>query len=406
MLTVTAAEPAIEGPRPLAGIRVLDFTRVVAGPFATRMLADLGADVVKVEPPEGDITRIWGDVRGDQSGFYVQQNVGKRNISVDLRVAGASALLADLAAEADIVVENFRPGIMARHGLDFASLSVRNPRLVMASISGFGQNSSQSGRAAYAPILHAESGLIARQAHFDGAEPTDPVLSIADTNAALHALVAILAALHLRHTTGRGQHIDLAMLNAMTVTDDYAHHALDGEPARRLGGVVWATGTGPLLVSANDQALWFLLSRAGRIADGLSPDTPIPEKIATRRRLMEEWFAGFADRASLLAELDAMNIAWGDVIDPGEVFDTAIAAERRLCTTVDDRAGGRRRVTESPYHFSGATSGVAGPAPHRGEHHHGVLGEWLGMSTERVASLEADGVLVAPDLRRASGVQR
>ncbi len=381
-------------PAPLAGLRVLDFTRVVAGPFATRMMADLGADVVKVEPPDGDITRIWGDVRGGQSGFYVQQNAGKRNICVDLRADGATELLLRLAEVADVVIENFRPGIMDRYGLGYGALRAVNPSLIMLSVSGFGQASSQAGRAAYAPILHAESGLLARQAHFDQTAPTDPMLSIADTNAALHGLVAVLAALHLRTHTGLGQHIDLAMLNAMTVTDDYAHHALDGIPIRRLGGVVWPTGFGHLLIAANDQALWFLLQRGGRVADGLGPDASVAEKVETRRRVMVDWFAGFADRSALIAELDALNIAWGEVTPSAEVFDTELAQERRLSTLVDDRAGGQRRVTQSPYHFSQAVAGVAGPAPHRGEHNAAVLGDWLGLEPAGVEDLVASGTLL------------
>ncbi len=381
-------------PSPLAGVRVLDFTRVVAGPFATRMMADLGADVVKVEPPDGDITRIWGEERGGQSGFYVQQNAGKRNVCVDLRADGAGELLRSMAAVADIVVENFRPGIMQRHGIDYDTLRADNPSLIMLSVSGFGQTSSQSGRAAYAPVLHAESGLLARQSFFDEVPPVDPVLSIADTNAALHGLVAVLAALHLRHQTGTGQHIDLAMLNAMTVTDDYAHTALDAAPPFRLGGEVWPTGVGYLLIAANSKVLWHLLRQGNRVDDGLGPDASIEEKSSTRHQVITDWFAGFTDRAVLIAELDELNIAWGDVTAPNEVFDTDIAVERRLSTVVDDRAGGVRRITQSPYHFSNATSAVAGPAPHRGEHHRDVFAEWIGLDDAAVEALESSGTLL------------
>ncbi len=371
------------------------------------MLADLGADVVKVEPPDGDITRIWGVERGGQSGFYVQQNAGKRNICVDLQASGATDLLLSLAAVADIVVENFRPGVMARYGLDYEALRAVNPSVIMLSVSGFGQTTSQSGRAAYAPVLHAESGLLARQAHFDGVAPIDPVLSIADTNASLHGLVAVLAALHLRQAGGTGQHIDLSMLNAMTATDDYAHNALDATPSSRLGGEVWETGFGHLLIAGNAKALWFLLRQGGRVDDGLSHDAGIDEKVAARQQVMAEWFRSFTDRDDLLTQLDQMNIAWGDVTAPGDVFDTDIAGELRLSTTVDDRAGGRRRVTESPYHYSAATAEVAGPAPHRGEHHHAVLSEWIGLDDDAVAELESQGTLLIDEqtaiLRSSSG---
>lgn len=388
-------------PSPLSGLRVLDFTRVVAGPFATRMMADLGAEVVKVEPPEGDITRIWGEQRGGQSGFYVQQNVGKRNICVDLRAEGATGLLLDLAAKADIVVENFRPGVMARYGLDYAALQAVNPALIMLSVSGFGQTGTNAGRAAFAPVLHAESGLLARQAHFDQVAPVDPVLSIADTNAALHGLVGLLAALHLRNHTGLGQHLDMAMINAMTVTDDYAHNSLDAAPPFRLGGEVWPTGFGQLLIAANAKALWFLLRQGDRVDDGLGPDASVGDKAAVRQQVIADWFLAFDDKAACLAELDALNIAWGDVTPPDEVFDTPLAVERELSTMVDDRAGGQRRVVQSPYRYSAASAGVAGPAPHRGEHHRQVLGEWLAMTTGDVDRLEADGVLLTDEQARA-----
>ena len=144
--------------RPLQGVRVLDMSRVLAGPFAGRILSDLGADVVKVEPPEGDVTRVWGKMRAGLAGFYTQQNVGKRNVCIDLRAEGGPELVKRLAEHAHVLIENFRPGVMERHGLSFAELSKANPALVMLSISGFGHGGPESHRAAYAPILHAESG--------------------------------------------------------------------------------------------------------------------------------------------------------------------------------------------------------------------------------------------------------
>lgn len=218
---------------PLEGIRVLDFSRVLAGPFAGRMLSDLGAEVVKLEPPEGDVTRGWGHFRGGLSGYYTQQNAGKESISIDLEANGSTALIRRLASKADIVIENFRPNVMARHGLAWKDLCANNPRLIMLSISGFGQEGPESHRAAYASVLHAESGLVARQSEHDGRPASDPVLSIADMNAGLHGLVAILSALHLRERTGRGQHLDIAMLDTMLVTDDYANFAIDGIPLER-----------------------------------------------------------------------------------------------------------------------------------------------------------------------------
>ena len=140
---------------PLSGLKVLDLSRVLAGPFAGRLLADLGADVVKVEPPEGDVTRFWGRVKGGVPGFYHQQNAGKRNISIDLRAPGARELVLDLVRSADVLIENYRPDVMGRLGLGYEVLSQANPRLIMLSISGFGAGGPESPRPAYAPIVHA-----------------------------------------------------------------------------------------------------------------------------------------------------------------------------------------------------------------------------------------------------------
>ena len=148
------------GEYPLAHLKVLDFSRVLAGPFAGRLLCDLGADVVKVEPPDGDITRLWGRVIGNLPGYYHQQNAGKRNICIDLRTAGGRQLALDLAAEADILIENFRADVMPRLGLAYEQLRSVNPRLVMLSISGFGQGGPESHRPAYAPIIHAEAAAL------------------------------------------------------------------------------------------------------------------------------------------------------------------------------------------------------------------------------------------------------
>lgn len=359
------------------------------------MLADLGADVVKVEPPEGDLTRFWGRKVAGLSGFYAQQNAGKRNICVDMKADGARQLLLDMATKADIIVENYRPGVMKRLGLSYEDFAAANPAVIMLSISGFGQEGPASSRAAFAPILHAESGLLGRQGRFDDAKPSDPMLSIADTNASLHGLVAVLSALHLRSQTGDGQHIDMAMINSMTATDDYAHHALDDEPIERLGGMVWATQHGDVLASGNAKAQWFQLSRVGLVEDGLSSDASVMRKTERRFQVLTDFFAGFAERADLIAALDKANVAWADVRQPEEVFDTDIANDRQLSVAVDDRDGGTRRVVQSPYHFSNARSEVRGGPPFRGEHNATVLSDWLELDAASSTQLASDGVLLA-----------
>ena len=163
---------------PLFGLKVLDFSRVLAGPFAGRMLSDLGAEVVKIEPPDGDITRMWGKDIGGLPGYYFQQNAGKRNISIDLRSEGAAELVLELVSEADIIIENYRPDVMPRLGLGYEQICEVNPRIVMLSISGFGKEGPESHRPAYAPIIHAEAGLMHRQAERADLPHSDLPLSL------------------------------------------------------------------------------------------------------------------------------------------------------------------------------------------------------------------------------------
>jgi crotonobetainyl-CoA:carnitine CoA-transferase CaiB-like acyl-CoA transferase len=375
---------------------VLDLSRVLAGPIAGRMLADLGADVVKVEPPEGDITRGWGQIRHGLGGYYVQQNVGKRAICVDLTQPGGAELVKRLASKADVLLENFRPHVMAQYGLGWDALRALNPRLVMLSISGFGAKSPEAHRPAYAPVLHAETGALLRQAELDRAPRImDFVLSNADTNAGLHGLVAVLAALHLRERTGEGQHIDLAMLDAMLATDDYAHFALDEHPITRGGGEVWDAAGGPILVTGEFRNLWRVLTKHCGVSDPTPAGAPLAEKIRARREAAAKFYASFPTREALTAELDRVAIPWGDVRSVTQAFESPTARARGTATSIDDRAGGARRVVQSPYRFSDAASGARGNARYRGEDNRDVLGDWLAASPSEIDGLERAGVLLA-----------
>ena len=387
---MSATEPGY----PLAGLKVLDFSRVLAGPFAGRMLSDLGADVVKVEPPDGDVTRLWGKMTGGIPGYFHQQNAGKRNISLDLRAPGARDLVFALAAKADIVIENYRPDVMPRLGLGYADLAKINPRLVMLSISGFGHDGPESRRPAYAPIIHAEAGLMDRAIRRGGGGRGDLPLSVADTNASLHGLVGLLAAIIMRERTGRGQHIDIAMIDATIATDDQIHYELeDAEHTMGLPNDTWETGIGPILISADFRWLWRLLSTKGGLAEPATPDMDLDAKIAARRAAATAFMAGLATWDEVDAALDRINVAWGRVRTGATLRDQPTVAHRGAIVDVDDRAGGVRPTTQSPYRFSGAKSGVRGPSAHRGEHNGDVLGEWLGMSGGAVAALEGAGVL-------------
>lgn len=382
---------------PLAGVKVLDMSRVLAGPFAGRMLADLGADVVKLEPPEGDVTRLWGHRVGGIAGFYHQQNVGKRDICIDLSADGAAELVIRLAQQADVLLENFRPGVMERLGIGWDVLHAANPRLVMMSISGFGSGGPESHRPAYAPIIHAESGAIARGAALHGDAPRELPLSVADTNAALHGLVGLLAALYRREQCGRGDRVEIAMLDAMLATDDHLHYALeDAEHLRPMQSEVWQTGIGPVMLSGDFRHIWKGLVSVCGVEDPTPDGATLEEKIAHRRAAAGAFLASLADEAAVAETCARMNMAWGRVRSSAQVAaESPTVRARGSIVEVDDRAGGVRPVVQSPYRYTEAESGVAGPAPHRGEHNRDVLAGWLSLDDADIDAFEASGVLLA-----------
>lgn len=381
-------------PYPLAGIKVLDLSRVLAGPFAGRMLCDLGADVVKLEPPAGDLTRLWGAVIGGVPGYFHQQNAGKRCICIDLAEAAGVDLTKRLAAQADLVIENFRPGVMARLGLGYETLRAQRADIVLLSISGFGQTGPEARRPAYAAAVHAEAGLVRRQAR-DGRPPADIQMSVADTNASLHGLVAALAALLMRDRTGLGQHIDIAMMDTMLVTDDQLHYALEDsrETAPALSDI-WRTGAGDVLIAGDFRHVWRQLGERLGVADPTPRGAPLAEKIRLRRQAAATFFAGLGTLAEVGAAMATMNLAWGAVRDSADVGESPTVRHRGSIASVDDRSGGTRPITQSPYRFSQAQAGVRGPAPHQGEHNREALQDWLGVGEQEVDAWRTAGVLL------------
>jgi crotonobetainyl-CoA:carnitine CoA-transferase CaiB-like acyl-CoA transferase len=378
---------------PLDGLKVLDFSRVLAGPFASRMLCDLGAEVVKVEPPEGDSTRLWGKMTAGISGYFNIANAGKQSISIDLRAEGAQELVLALASKADVVIENFRPDVMPRLGIGYERLAAVNPRLIMLSISGFGRDGPESGRPAYAPIVHAELGLIDRVMRRDGAK-VDLPLSVADTNAGLHGIIALLSAVIMRERTGLGQHIDISMMDATLVSDDQLHFEIeDAEATRNLPPDIWETGVGAILVSVDFRYMWKLLTASFGVADPTQPGMDLDAKIQARRKAVSDFMMSLSTWEQVEQAMAKMNLAWGRVRTGKALREQPTLAHRRSIFEVDDRAGGTRPIAQSPYRFSQAQSGVRGPAPYRGEHNEAVLRDWLGKSREDVAALLAAGVL-------------
>ena len=363
-------------------------SQAISGPYAGRILSDLGADVLRVEGPRTDITDLFGLVTDGRSGMYAQMNAGKRSIGIDLAAAGGAGLVRALAAQADVLIENFRPTVMDRLGLGYERLAAANPQLIMLSVSGFGATGPHAGRRALAPVIHAESGLLSRQAELDGRAPSDLPLALADTVTGLHAAIAVLAALHQRLVTGRGQHIGLSMLGAVAASDDHAHAAIDGstEPYSSRG-TIWQAPGGPILIAAPPKHAWVMLSRRGLIADPAPPGSDLLAKARLRQRAIQDWMLAFADRKDLIGELEDAGVAWAELADSTDVF-----ADGARSVSLP---GSDRRVVAMPYDFSAASASVRRGVARRGEHNAEALADWLGLDDDAVGALTADGVLIS-----------
>src|SRR5215469_4031235 len=373
---------------PLPPWRVLDMSQAISGPYAGRILSDLGADVIRVEGPRTDVTDLFGVVTEGRAGMFAQMNAGKRNVGIDLAAAGGIDLARKLAEQADVLIENFRPGVMDRLGLGYDTLAAGNPRLIMVSVSGFGPTGPHAGRRALAPVIHAESGLLARQADLDGRSPSDLPVALADTVTGLHAAIAVLAALHNRAVSGRGQHIGLSMLAAVAASDDHAHAAIDGsqEPYSSRG-TIWQAPGGPMLLAAPPKHAWVMLSRRGLIDDPAPAGCDLDTKVAMRQQAIQDWMMGFADRASLIAKLEGAGIAWAALADSADVFADGAHSV--------GLPGSQRRVLALPYEFSAASATIRRGVARRGEHNGEVLADWLGVDEAAIAALTASGALIA-----------
>ncbi|MCA0891636.1 CaiB/BaiF CoA transferase family protein [Qipengyuania flava] len=367
---------------PLAGLKVLELARVLAGPWAGQILADLGADVIKIESPAGDGTRLWGPPwvereEGDrEAAYYHAANRGKRSVVADFKNADDLRRVSELAAGADVVLENFKTGTLARFGLDFASLEALNPRLVYCSITGFGQTGPRASEAGYDFVIQAMSGFMALTGEPAG-QPMKMGISISDLTCGLYSVIGIQAALAMRERTGRGQHVDMALLDCSVglLASQATHYLTTGENPPRMGNEhaqVSAYGVFPVadgevvLAPANDGLFRKLLALLGR-----------------EDLLGEEKFASNEARLANRAELDAMIAAetrkWqldelladcaedgipaGRVNEIDAVFEDPQVRARGMRINLDGIPGVR-----SPFTFSEGELALDHPSPRKGEH--------------------------------------
>jgi crotonobetainyl-CoA:carnitine CoA-transferase CaiB-like acyl-CoA transferase len=383
---------------PLDGIKVLDFSRVYSGPFCARALSDLGADVVKIEPPDGDLSRFLGPRSGSMARYHAQQNAGKRNISLDLNRPEARDVLLRLVEGADVLLENFRPGVMGRFGLDYDAVAAVNPAIVYASITGWGQDGPWKDRRAYAVIVHAEAGLTSGIID-RGGEPRNDGFSHADVYTGLECAIAILAALQQRSRTGRGQHVDVAMAATMLTVNEHAGNELAGE-GKAPGPRLYKTRDGRYMTTSSDAwnpGVFQLFCKAMNRPDLLTdPRFEDDHERARNRdaldRIVEHWVLGFERAEEVEAALHEVRLPVGVVRSVAELAETDWAVEREAITDVSDRSGGTIRLPSSPWRFSDADAGIRRDPAWRGEHNREVLAE-AGLSEAEIDELEADGIL-------------
>ena len=395
--------------RPLEALRVLDFTRVLAGPHAARMLCDLGAEVIKIEPPEGDLTRFGQPRLNSLATYFIQQNVGKSNISLDFTHPRAVDIARRLADISDVVIENFRPGVMKRLGLGYDELSARNPRLVYASISGYGATGPWVDRRAYAPVVNAETGLTKHQGDVrDGDYANDP-FSHGDVYTGMEAAAGILAALLQRERTGRGQFLDISMAETLLYVNEHAHDQLwEGEvPADWIRSFqpadypVLTTRDGSIVVVSGHPASktnfgWFCaaMGRSDLEADPRFVD------VASRLRHLDELDEILRAWATTVANADEIerifaehHLATGRLRSVADVAKTDWARQRGVIAEVSDRAGGVVRIPQSPWKFSDADVRIRGVPKYRGEDNAEILRSLLNVDDDTIAQLESDGVI-------------
>ena len=375
------------------------------------MLTDLGADVIKVEPPAGDMTRFTYPRVNSQSTYFVQQNVGKRNISIDMDKPTGVELAARLIESADVVVENFRPDVMRRLGLDYSRFAETCPRLIYASISGYGASGPWTSRRAYAPVVNAETGITKHQGDVRGGSYANDPHSHGDVYTAVETASAILAALYQRERTGKGQYVDISMAETMLYVNEHAHNQLWRDPVtpgtirsfQPADYPVLTTADGSVVVVSGHPAekgtFEFFVGAMDRpsLLDDLRFAT-VERRLEHFDELMDEiksWATTVADAEEIERRFDRHGLATGRLRSVDEISATPWAKDREAIVDVSDRGNGVVRVPNSPWHFSGSDTSVRGEARYRGEDNVQICREILGMSDEEIATLERDGVLVS-----------
>ncbi|WP_424626328.1 CaiB/BaiF CoA transferase family protein [Achromobacter marplatensis] len=401
-------------PPALDGIRVLDLSRILAGPWCTQNLADLGADVIKIERPHvGDDTRAWGPPYlkdGDgrdtsESAYYLSANRNKRSVEADMATPEGAALIRELAAASDILVENFKVGGLAKYGLDYDSLKAINPRLIYCSVTGFGQDGPFAQRPGYDFMIQGMGGLMSITGERDdlpGGGPQKAGVAVTDIVTGMYATVAILAALQERHRSGLGQHLDIALLDSHValLANQNSNYFNSGVAPTRAGNAhqnvvpyqVFAASDGHLIVATGNESQYRAYCRAIG-----APELGDDPRFATNRLRVtnRETLIGILTAIMLegrrddwIAKLEAVGVPCGPINNIAQAFAHPQAQARQLRRDLPHPAGGTAPVTASPLRFSASPVVYRRAPPMLGEHTEEVLRDVLGKSADAIAAFK------------------
>jgi crotonobetainyl-CoA:carnitine CoA-transferase CaiB-like acyl-CoA transferase len=405
--------------RPLDGIRVLDLSRVLAGPWCTQNLADLGAQVIKIERPgTGDETRSWGppflrDAAGDntsESAYYLCANRNKQSVAIDMSAPEGAALIREFAKACDVVVENFKVGGLKKYGLDYESLSELNPRLVYCSVTGFGQTGPLSHRAGYDFLIQGMGGLMSITGEPDsvaGGGPEKVGVAVTDLMAGMYATTGILAALMERAKSGLGQHLDIALLDCQLamLANQSMNYLTTGTPPRRLGNAhpnivpyqTFAASDGHLILACGNDGQFRALCGALGLPE-LALDARFAEnsgRSVNRVALLPILEAAFRThtRDEWIDALEACGVPCGPINDVGQAFDTDQARHREAVREIAHAVAGVAPTVASPLRLSATPVQYNQAPPMLGEHTVAILRDVLGMGEGRIDELVRAGVI-------------
>jgi CoA:oxalate CoA-transferase len=396
--------------RMLEGYKVLDFTQVLAGPTTTRYMAEMGAEVVKIEiAPNGDISRGVPYMRDGRSAYYVQQNRGKQSLCLDIKHPAGAAIITELIPKFDVLVENFAPGVIGRLGFDYKAVSALNPKIIMCSISTFGQNGPLATRPGYDFIGCAYSGVLSMIGEPDRL-PVLPQVGVGDISTGVHGLTAILAALLHRERTGEGQFVETSLLDCYFSYNDMTVHTASLSRGailpRRSGshhfgvaplGVFNGKNSPILIMASTDHQFAYLCRAMGR------PELPSDPRFKTNadrmanaqelRSLIQEWFDSMPGDDEVFRLFDEHRVPYAPVLTIEQAISHPHLRDTEIVRTIDDRFLGEFDAPGFPLRFSVLPRHPSLEAPILGEHNRKVLAEHLNYSPARIDALEREGVL-------------